>query len=88
VEPRIDAGYGDKLGHFAAYGLLMFLFCQIYARRIAFALGCIAVGIALEFLQGMTGTRTFDVVDMLANAAGVLLGLAAARLVRSSRMPG
>ena len=68
---------GDKLGHFAAYGLLMLLFCQIYVlrkTRIAYALAFTAMGIALEFLQGMTDTRTFDVMDMLANTIGVALG--------------
>ena len=75
--PTIDVDQGDKLGHFAAYGLLMFLFCQIYAQgktRAIYALGFVAMGVALEFLQGMTGYRTFDVFDMLANAVGVALG--------------
>ena len=87
--PSIDVEQGDKLGHFAAYGLLMSVFCLIYdewRRRLAYAAGFIAMGIALEFLQGMTDYRTFDVYDMLANAVGVLLGLAAAFALRSSRM--
>ncbi|MEA3193131.1 MAG: hypothetical protein QOD26_1464 [Betaproteobacteria bacterium] len=55
----------------------MLLFCQIYVRRntrVAYALAFVAMGIALEFLQGMTDTRTFDVMDMLANTVGVALG--------------
>ena len=79
---------GDKLGHFAAYGLLMSVFCLTYDQwrtRLACATGFIAMGIALEILQGMTGYRTFDVLDMAANAAGVLLVLAGALLL--SRMP-
>jgi glycopeptide antibiotics resistance protein len=32
------------------------------------------MGIALEFLQGMTDTRSFEVLDMVANAVGVALG--------------
>jgi VanZ family protein len=89
--PRVDLTQGDKLGHFAAYGLLMSVFCLIYdrwPRRLVYAAGFIAMGIALEFLQGMTGYRTFDVYDMLANAGGVLLALAAAFALRSSRMKG
>ncbi|HUQ25189.1 MAG TPA: VanZ family protein [Burkholderiales bacterium] len=73
----MDVDQGDKVGHFAAYGLLMLLFCQIYVRRntrAACALAFVAMGIALEFLQGMTETRTFDVMDMLANTVGVALG--------------
>ena len=63
----------------------MFLFCQIYARRIAFAVAFITMGVALEFLQGMTGYRTFDVFDMLANAVGVALGWLIGKYVRIGR---
>ena len=83
--PSIDIEQGDKLGHFAAYGLLMFVFCLIYdqrATRLAYATGFIAMGVALEFLQGMTGYRTFDLLDMLANATGVLGVLAGMRALR------
>jgi VanZ family protein len=89
--PQISVEQGDKLGHFAAYGLLMSVFCLSYDQwrtRLGYAAGFIAMGIALEFLQGLTDYRTFDPLDMLANAAGVLLGLGAAALLRSSRMPG
>jgi len=88
--PQIDVAHGDKLGHFAAYGLLMSVFCLIHdqwRRRLGYAAGFIAMGIALEFLQRMTDYRTFDPLDMLANAVGVLGGLALALLLRSSRMP-
>ena len=67
----------------------MFVFCLIYDQRVtrlAYATGFIAMGIALEFIQGMTGYRTFDLLDMLANAAGVLLVLAGALAARSLRM--
>ena len=77
--PKVDLEQGDKLGHFAAYGLLMFLFCMAYVStgtRATCATGFILMGIALEFLQGMTGYRTFDVFDMIANAVGVALGWA------------
>jgi hypothetical protein len=68
----------------------MSVFCLIYdqwRRRLGYAAGFVAMGIALEFLQGMTGYRTFDPLDMLANAVGVLGGLAVALAFRSSRMP-
>ena len=79
--PHIDITYGDKLGHFAAYGLLMFWSAQLYQTtksRIAYAAGFVAMGIGLEFLQDALGTRTYDVVDMVANTLGVLLGWAGA----------
>jgi VanZ family protein len=77
--PDLDVAYGDKLGHFAAYGLLMFWFSQLYLQRktrIAYAMGFVAMGIGLEFIQGQLGYRTYEVFDMYANALGVLLGWA------------
>jgi VanZ family protein len=77
--PRIDIDEGDKLGHLAAYGALMFWFCLLYARngtRLAYAALWIAMGIALEFAQGETGYRNFEVFDMAVNAIGVLIGWA------------
>ena len=38
----------------------------------------IVLGIALEYLQRMTGYREFSYADMLANGAGVLFGWALA----------
>jgi VanZ family protein len=92
VPPKVDLDQGDKVGHFAAYGLLMFVFCQIYelrSTRLAYALAFTAMGIALEFLQGMTDYRTFEVLDMIGNTVGVALGWIAgaafARYVRIHR---
>ena len=39
-----------------------------------FAIGFIALGIALEFVQRWTGYRSFEVADMAADAAGVAVG--------------
>ena len=79
--PQVDFEQSDKVGHFIAYGGLMFWFCQLYRHtrtRLAYATGFIAMGIAIEFLQRATGYRSFEVMDMLADAIGVLLGWAAA----------
>ena len=73
----VDVLYGDKVGHFLAYGLLMGGFVQLYQSRILLMLHAIlliATGVVLEFLQGYTG-RHFEYADMAANTAGVLLGL-------------
>ena len=75
--PRIDIDHGDKLGHLLAYGLLMSWFCFLYRNRytrLAYGLGWIAMGVALEFAQRATGTRSLEVADMVANSLGVLLG--------------
>jgi VanZ family protein len=69
----IPVEQGDKLGHFAAYATLMFWFAQLDTRhRLAYAIGFIALGVALEFAQRLTGYRTFEAGDMGAETIGVL----------------
>jgi VanZ family protein len=82
--PEVGISEGDKIGHFLAYGVLMFWFAQLYSGRrirIAFALAFIAIGVGLEFIQAQLGYRSYDVFDMGANTVGVLLGWAAALLL-------
>lgn len=86
--PKLEVTLGDKLGHFTAYGALMFWFCQLYARRsarIAYGAAFVAMGIALEFIQGATGYRSFELLDMAANSIGVLLGWGAALVLPGVR---
>lgn len=79
----------DKLSHFLVYGCLMLWFCQLYTgtRRWGLALAFVALGVGLEFLQGLTPDRTYEVLDMAANTGGVLLGwlLAATPLAQGLR---
>jgi VanZ family protein len=82
--PEIDLEQGDKLGHLLSYGVLMFWFCQLYrarGTRLAYALGFVAMGVGLEFVQRTLGYRSYDPFDMFANALGVALGWAAARAI-------
>jgi VanZ family protein len=82
--PEVDLPHGDKLGHLAGYGVLMFWFAMLYVRRnvrAAYAALFAAMGIGLEFLQGYLGYRSYEVFDMYANTLGVALGWAAAILV-------
>ena len=61
----------------------MFWFCVLYRPlhvRTFYAVGFIAMGIALEFVQGWLGYRSFEVADMVANAVGVALGLTIAMI--------
>ena len=88
--PSVGFEYSDKLGHFVAYGALMYWFCQLYASRTArlgYAIGFAAMGVALEFIQGALGYRTFEMADMIANTLGVLLGWAVA-LMLPRTLPG
>jgi VanZ family protein len=70
--------HGDKVKHFCAYFLLLFWFGQLYTRamtRVMYFLLFEAMGVTLEFLQAAGGTRVFEINDMLANTAGLALGL-------------
>jgi VanZ family protein len=87
--PEVDLPHGDKLGHFLAYGLLMLWFAQLYratGSRIAYAAGFVAMGAALEFLQGHLGIRTAELLDVYANTIGVLLGWATALVLPRLRI--
>jgi VanZ family protein len=67
----------DKFEHVLAYATLSFWFCQIYllARLgVVVSMVLIGLGVVLEYMQGWTGYRTFDVLDMAADGIGVLLG--------------
>jgi VanZ family protein len=86
--PTLDMTVGDKIGHLAAYGVLMLWFCVLYRRkrvRAFYALGFVALGVVLEFMQGNLGYRTFDLLDMAANTAGVMAGWGLASSVRILR---
>ncbi len=80
----------DKLEHALAYGSLSLWFCQIYSGKVRFRvlLSLVAMGVAIEYLQRMTGYRQFEYADMLANATGVMIGwgLAQTRLGNVLRM--
>ena len=83
--PQIDVQFGDKIGHFGSYGLLMLWFAFLYPglrARALYAIGFIAMGVGLEFVQGSLGYRTYDTMDMAANSVGVLLGWVGALLLK------
>lgn len=69
---------GLKLDHMIAYAWLMLWFGQIYranGRRVLLAIAFCALGVVLEYCQGMTDYRHFAYADMLFNATGVAFGL-------------
>jgi VanZ family protein len=79
--PSLGFAEGDKIEHLGSYGLVMFWFCRLYLSRrvrLGYALGFVALGVALEFVQGWLGYRDFEIGDMVADAAGVALGWGAA----------
>lgn len=74
---EVELGEGNRLGHLAAYGTLMGWYSHLHERRgtrITLALALVVMGITLEFIQGITGYRTLDPADALANTIGVGMG--------------
>lgn len=79
--PVKDVMLHDKVLHTLAYACLMGWFAQIYRHdltRLVLVVGLICMGVAIEFIQGTTGHRQFDVLDMVANTSGVVLAWALA----------
>lgn len=78
IPVEVDLGEGgDKVGHLLAYGSLSLWFGMIFpdrTRQLGIAVAFAALGATLEFLQGMTGYRSFEVADMVANTTGAVLG--------------
>jgi len=65
-------------------------FSQLFRHdltRLLLAFGFTALGIGMEFLQGMVPHRQFDGVDMLANTSGVLLAWALAYTCVGNALP-
>ena len=86
--PKLDFEHSDKLGHFLIYGALMFWFCLLYFRtrvRILYAAGFIAMGIALEFIQGWLVYRTYDPFDRAAMPTAAPFGSRAFLFIRIVR---
>jgi VanZ family protein len=89
LTPRIEIPYpfsgADKLAHCLAYAWLAILPFFGFARvRAAFtgALLMVPLGIGLEFAQRHVPGRDFSIADMIADSAGVVLGIVVARYVK------
>lgn len=71
-------GISDKVIHFTAYWILAIIPAwQFEPARFGFwsGLSMMILGVVLEFGQGYVPQRSFEVEDMIANTAGVILGL-------------
>lgn len=89
--PPLPGQLGDKWGHFLAYGTLMWWFGQLHTRwpeRLGYAIFFAALGIGLEFIQGIVGYRMLDYYDAVANVIGLVIGWLASlpRLPSLSRL--
>ncbi|HVY67189.1 MAG TPA: VanZ family protein [Gammaproteobacteria bacterium] len=68
----------DKLEHSVAYAALMVWFGGMFRKSLQVWIGMVLVvlGGVIELLQGLTPTRTPDVLDLAADSIGVLIALA------------
>lgn len=75
--PDTDVPNSDKLVHAALFGLLAFTHALAWPRvRLPImALIVIAFGAATEITQTVVPGRSADMLDLLADAAGAVLGL-------------
>ncbi len=74
----------DKLEHALAYAVLALLPAVHEQRRFltSAAIGAVLLGVLLEYGQPLTG-RDFEIMDMVADATGVVLGLSIGLWFRS-----
>ena len=64
----------DKAQHAAAFATLMLLGCLAYPdSKLALPLGLLTLGAGIEMAQALTGWRTGDFADWVADAVGVTL---------------
>jgi len=73
---KVEVNNFDKYAHTFGYFVLMGWFVQLYQTPksvFVCAVLFIIMGVGLEFIQGATGYRQFDIYDMMANTLGVLI---------------
>jgi len=90
LEPEDGGGasrINDKLAHFLAFFALAGWFAALVERRFYWliALGMLSVGGLIEVAQGLMALgRTADLLDFVADAAGVSAGILINLLIRDS----
>lgn len=85
VERQVDATFADVVQHAGAYLLLSLTMAIAFRNRRSLAtimLFCVGHGIVTEIIQAFVPNRFFGFSDLLANVAGVSLGLGLMILLR------
>lgn len=79
----VTVQYSDLVFHLIAYGSLTFWFQQIFRgtwNTLLVALTMFSYGLLMEAAQGLlTTTRDANLLDVIANTIGVILGSIASR---------
>ena len=85
-----DAAHADKIGHFAAYAALGAVAHVARVFRSSYwcaPLALAAYGAGLEGGQYFLDARSADGLDVLANAAGAVVGFATATIAERAAFP-
>jgi VanZ family protein len=74
----------DKASHFIAYLLLAIFVRKVHIRfsYLTCVITCFSYSFAIECIQYFIPNRQFDVLDMLANLLGMVLGVIIYYLIR------
>jgi VanZ family protein len=72
--PEVEVS--DKLLHGLTFAFLMLWFSALYplAKAWRVALALLGYGVAMELLQGLSGQRSAELGDLLADAIGIAAG--------------
>ncbi len=82
VAENLTLPHADKVFHVGAYLLMSFWFLQFHLHnksQILYVLTFFALSLLLELIQPLTGSRQFEVMDLVANGTGLVLGAMLAR---------
>jgi len=69
--------FGEQAAHALSYGLLVYCFLKAFDGYFpAWTVGgfCFGLGVAVEILQWLGGNRGFEVIDIVSNFAGIVIG--------------
>lgn len=73
--PAID-GWNDTILHAGAFTVLTLVALLIWPRTLKLTAALLLFGILMEFVQLVLPTREADIMDIAANASGIILGQA------------
>ncbi len=77
IEHKISESTWDKASHFVAYMLLYMFIRNVHIRfnYLTCVVLCCSYSFIIECIQYFVPGRMFDLLDMLANVLGTLLGM-------------
>jgi len=77
IEHKISESIWDKAAHFTAYLFLVMIVKKVHVRfnYLTCLVICCSYSFIIEFIQYFIPNRQFDILDMLANVLGAVLGV-------------